>query len=668
MTTATIEAPPASPAPAQPTRKAKDRPSGTAKMLRFGDLRVVEGFNPRTLLEEQALADLTVSVTEHGVLEALGVSPLPDGTFQVVSGHRRYAACVRAGFKPTDLVPVTIRETDDTDRLVNAYEANQHREDLSPLDDALTFARLRAGGLTQKGIAEKLKISEKLVSDRLVIADLPEDLRELFRSDWPTSAARPLKRLVDIGDRGEQLARRVITALHDTDGTFGYYLAHRGPADFASHPFDIISHVAQDMPDSQAITVQASHNGAGGGFHVPDVHYGGIGGGINPERLGKALSSDTRQLIAAMHGGRKAGDYYRYRIHVDQAVVDALMAAQVAIPNRTDGSPSVVVCLDLDLLATLVEPIVQADHKRWTKAIAKQKRSQGTTGGQEKADEKAREAAEALQARDFNLRLGENLSDLLETDLNMDVARFLVYTMLQGHTYGSSQSTVMQLALRGLRYVLPQWQQVIEVKSTGGTRVRYPGEGTKNPTGQDTPADQPPVDLLTDWLDLATTPKQLIGRAIVIYAAAMHAKEEAVPKSRRTHGFTPLTQTNTFGQRAAIALAAIVDGKIPDAEAKPKKKTSRRGKPKTAEKPAAEQLVAAAGANQKAKRATRGAASTADKALAAITETPGITIPDLAEKLGIKQNGLYRVLPALQKDGKITKTGRGWHPAEETAG
>ena len=42
---------------------------------------------------------------------------------------------------------------------------------------------------------------------------------------------------------------------------------------------------------------------------------------------------------------------------------------------------------------------------------------------------------------------------------------------------------------------------------------------------------------------------------------------------------------------------------------------------------------------------------------------PGITIPELADAMGIQANYLYRVMPALQKDGKVKKRGKGWHPA-----
>ena len=45
-------------------------------------------------------------------------------------------------------------------------------------------------------------------------------------------------------------------------------------------------------------------------------------------------------------------------------------------------------------------------------------------------------------------------------------------------------------------------------------------------------------------------------------------------------------------------------------------------------------------------------------------KSPGITIPEMAQQMGIQQNYLYRVLPSLQKDGLVRKDGRGWHPLE----
>ena len=58
----------------------------------------------------------------------------------------------------------------------------------------------------------------------------------------------------------------------------------------------------------------------------------------------------------------------------------------------------------------------------------------------------------------------------------------------------------------------------------------------------------------------------------------------------------------------------------------------------------------------------RGTGSRANQTLELVTSEPGITIPQLAERMGIKQNYLYRVLPGLEQDGKVRKEGRGWFP------
>lgn len=58
----------------------------------------------------------------------------------------------------------------------------------------------------------------------------------------------------------------------------------------------------------------------------------------------------------------------------------------------------------------------------------------------------------------------------------------------------------------------------------------------------------------------------------------------------------------------------------------------------------------------------KGSGTRAAQALSLVQGQPGITIPELAAKMGIKQNYLYRVLPGLQQENKVTKQGRGWHP------
>src|SRR5256885_10645724 len=57
----------------------------------------------------------------------------------------------------------------------------------------------------------------------------------------------------------------------------------------------------------------------------------------------------------------------------------------------------------------------------------------------------------------------------------------------------------------------------------------------------------------------------------------------------------------------------------------------------------------------------RGSGTRSKEALALVRSNPGITIPELADRMGIKANYLYRVLPGLQKDGVVRKQGGGWH-------
>jgi hypothetical protein len=60
----------------------------------------------------------------------------------------------------------------------------------------------------------------------------------------------------------------------------------------------------------------------------------------------------------------------------------------------------------------------------------------------------------------------------------------------------------------------------------------------------------------------------------------------------------------------------------------------------------------------------KGSGTRAKEALTLVTGQPGITIPEMAQKMGIQQNYLYRVLPGLEQDGQVRKEGRGWFPKD----
>jgi CRP-like cAMP-binding protein len=64
----------------------------------------------------------------------------------------------------------------------------------------------------------------------------------------------------------------------------------------------------------------------------------------------------------------------------------------------------------------------------------------------------------------------------------------------------------------------------------------------------------------------------------------------------------------------------------------------------------------------------KGSGTRGREALELVKAHPGITIPQIADKMGIKQNYLYRLLPSLADDGLVSKQGRGWHPAAGGSG
>ncbi|HXQ00800.1 MAG TPA: hypothetical protein VN845_12140 [Solirubrobacteraceae bacterium] len=92
---------------------------------------------------------------------------------------------------------------------------------------------------------------------------------------------------------------------------------------------------------------------------------------------------------------------------------------------------------------------------------------------------------------------------------------------------------------------------------------------------------------------------------------------------------------------------------------------ARRGRPPKAAAASTATPAASTATAASPRRAGRrkGSGTRAAQALSFVTGQPGITIPELAAKMSIKQNYLYRVLPGLEQEKKIKKQGRGWHPA-----
>jgi hypothetical protein len=121
-------------------------------------------------------------------------------------------------------------------------------------------------------------------------------------------------------------------------------------------------------------------------------------------------------------------------------------------------------------------------------------------------------------------------------------------------------------------------------------------------------------------------------------------------------------------EAAAAALAGVggsSSSSTSTATAAPARRGPGRPRGSGARKAAATATAAPAKAPKAAKRRAgrrKGSGTRAAEARSFVQGQPGITIPELAAKMGIKQNYLYRVLPGLEQENKVEKKGRGWYP------
>ena len=163
---------------------------------------------PRKVFDEEALASLTASVRELGVLQPILVRPLPDEKYELIAGERRWRAAKRAGLPS---VPAIIRDVDDTTSLEHALVENLHRQDLNPLEEAAAYQQLIEDfHLTHDQVAARVGKSRAAVSNTLRLFQLPPAIQKLVAESQ--LSAGHARALLGTPDRAyqEQLARRAV--------------------------------------------------------------------------------------------------------------------------------------------------------------------------------------------------------------------------------------------------------------------------------------------------------------------------------------------------------------------------------------------------------------------------------------------------------------------------
>lgn len=167
-------------------------------------------FQPREAMDEAALAELTASIREHGVLQPILVRPTKGrpNRYQIIGGERRWRAAQAAGLHE---VPALVREFSDREAMAAGLVENLQRQDLNPLEEAEGYGRLTEQfGLTQEALARAVGKSRPHVANTLRLLNLPERVRELLREGALTAgharalltAKDPVALALQVVDRG----------------------------------------------------------------------------------------------------------------------------------------------------------------------------------------------------------------------------------------------------------------------------------------------------------------------------------------------------------------------------------------------------------------------------------------------------------------------------------
>lgn len=179
------------------------------------DQLVRGAYQPRLDMHLESLEDLAASIRAQGVIQPIVVRPLvqrgPEGAtrYEIVAGERRWRAAQLAGLQS---VPVVIREIPDSAAIAMALIENIQRENLNPLEEALSIRRLiDEFGLTHEEAAEAIGRSRVAVSNLLRLIQLGEVARDLLQKQAiEMGHARALLGLTD-GRMQAEVARLVAT-------------------------------------------------------------------------------------------------------------------------------------------------------------------------------------------------------------------------------------------------------------------------------------------------------------------------------------------------------------------------------------------------------------------------------------------------------------------------
>lgn len=160
-----------------PVRKEEETPLQTANATNLLPIAQIETnpFQPRTAFEQEALDELAASIKVHGIIQPITVRKLSETQYQLISGERRLRASKLAGLTE---VPAYIRTANDEQMIEMALIENIQREDLNPIEIALSYKRMMEElSLKQEELGDKVGKKRATIANFVRLLKLPPDIQ-----------------------------------------------------------------------------------------------------------------------------------------------------------------------------------------------------------------------------------------------------------------------------------------------------------------------------------------------------------------------------------------------------------------------------------------------------------------------------------------------------------
>jgi ParB family chromosome partitioning protein len=229
-------------------------------------------YQPRTRMDEQALAELAQSIRSQGLLQPLVVRPV-NGGYELIAGERRWRAAQMAGLAQ---VPAIVREVPDDAAMVMALIENIQREDLNPMEEAAGVQRLiDEFNMTHEQAADAVGRSRSATTNLLRLLKLAKPVQEmLMRGAIEMGHARALLALD--GARQIELANRVAArGLSVREAEALVQSALRGPAARRRKKTDRdLARLEEELSERLGTTVDIRPTRKGAGTLV--LHYANL--------------------------------------------------------------------------------------------------------------------------------------------------------------------------------------------------------------------------------------------------------------------------------------------------------------------------------------------------------------------------------------------------------